>query len=774
MKPLAISASIVVILISLGDLMASTYYVSPEFSGESDGSRKRPYTSLSDVSERLMPGDRCVLQSGVYRETLRPTRSGTAEQPITYTGVGGKVTLTGCDVVMGWTEVEPGHFSAPVDMQQDWQQQVYVDGKMLWLARWPSAPQGSLLSFPTATMKSGSAKGVIVDSDLPPGDFRGALVWASSHKRWYNWTAPIQNRQGDQLTFPDHTDLRNNHQPKAGGKYVIIGAEACFDAQWEWFYKAATGTLHIRLPKSYGGAMTVELKRRETVIDLRGLSHIRVERIDIHAATIVTDEHSSDCKFDRMRITFPSHSWIAYDQYGSQKHSTGIQLRGTNHELINSEIAFSSGNGVLVSGSNIRIINCWIHDVNTLGTYCSAIELGFCPTQNGSIHNVPSRGTLISHCTLERCGRSLIGLSGFYDSLIQFCDLHHAGYLTDDLGLVYGNCINGGGSEFRYNYLHDNLSEHCNAGLYYDHGCKNILSHHNVVWNIKDNALQNNQSAMFLLWYHNTGQAKRNGYASAWAAAQPKQLWGSELRNNYLDGVIHVKANPGELLQDGNVMAKIAFDATGIPAPSGIASKATIPGLIGPVDVPTVGARHTDQPWVVGHDFDNPPTVDARRSTPPARNRLINASFESGSLDPWRWEGGARQHYQTNTRSQWTIDEPARMGSFSAMFPEAGAQISQCVDDLEPGIRWTLIVHLNLSEDTTARVALVTPENAVIAERIICWQPTKQGEAWRPIELNAMIAGTSVCVVISHVEGQGTIYVDDLGLAPSRVGIESE
>ncbi len=759
------------VLLCSATVMAGEVHVRPGAPEGGDGSRAAPLASLAEAAPQVGPGDRCILHAGVYRETLKPLRSGTKEAPVTFeAAAGGKAVLSGCDVVEGWVEKSPGLYVAGVEMAPDWKQQVFVDGRMLWLARWPDAPQGALLEFPTATMADGSKRGLIVDRNLPAGDLRGAQVWASSHKRWYSWTAPILGRGADRLRIVDTTDAAGNHVPRKGGKYAILGAEAVFDAPWEWFYDAGAKELRIRLPEGYAGPGKVEVKRRQVAADLRGLEHVRLTGLGVRAATIVTDENSEACRLDRLRVRFPSHSWLARDQYASQRADTGVQLRGRGHSVTHSEIAFSSGNGVVIAAEDCRVVNCWIHDVNYAGTYCSAVSLGFRRNPRGP-GRAPASRNLISHCTLARAGRSLVGLSGFHDSLIQFCDLHHAGYLTCDLGLTYGNCISGGGSEFRYNRLHDNVTDSHSMGLYYDHGCKNILSHHNVVRGARHAAMINNQYAMYLLWYHNTAVAEGNGkgYLSAWAAAQPKQLWGCELRANHLRGPIHVRANGGELLRRDNlVVADMPSGGDGLPVPGGQTPE-PIPGLVGPVTKATVGALHPEQPWQAGHDFDHPPEVDERRSRVPARNRLVNACFESGNPEPWRLDAGASLHFQPNTRSQWTVDGPGRMGHFSVKLSAEGSRVAQAVASLPQARRWTIIAHVNAPVGCSAHVAVLDGDGRPIARRVVRRKrkPAK-GKAWEPVVLDALVPGPTAALAVTHAGGDGPVYVDDLGWAPSR------
>ncbi|MGQ4480131.1 hypothetical protein ACN6LH_005891, partial [Streptomyces sp. SAS_276] len=54
----------------------------------------------------MSPGDRCVIGSGTYHETITPARSGTATAPITYTAApGARVVVDGADPVTGWRSV---------------------------------------------------------------------------------------------------------------------------------------------------------------------------------------------------------------------------------------------------------------------------------------------------------------------------------------------------------------------------------------------------------------------------------------------------------------------------------------------------------------------------------------------------------------------------------------------------------------------------------------------------------------------------------------------
>ena len=58
-----------------------TYFVdngNPNASDTNEGTRERPFFTISKAAEVLQPGERVVIHSGVYREQVRPKRGGTA------------------------------------------------------------------------------------------------------------------------------------------------------------------------------------------------------------------------------------------------------------------------------------------------------------------------------------------------------------------------------------------------------------------------------------------------------------------------------------------------------------------------------------------------------------------------------------------------------------------------------------------------------------------------------------------------------------------------
>jgi len=105
-------AAVLVICVSVPNAPAATYHVAQSHENAGDdnpGTLEAPWKTISEAAEMLQPGDRVVIHAGVYREQVKPARSGTASRPITYQAAEGEeVVITGADVVRGWKRVRDG------------------------------------------------------------------------------------------------------------------------------------------------------------------------------------------------------------------------------------------------------------------------------------------------------------------------------------------------------------------------------------------------------------------------------------------------------------------------------------------------------------------------------------------------------------------------------------------------------------------------------------------------------------------------------------------
>ncbi len=737
---------------------ATHYHVDTNARGLGDGSLEKPFATIQQAAEIMKPGDACIVREGTYRELVRPRNPGTAETPLIFrTFPGETVVLSGCRPVVEWKLEEGDIYSAVVPMPLGHGNQVFADGRMLFEARWPNAgkhvPEG-LLEFKTAVMDEGTTPTKIVDDSIPDVDLAGARIWVSTYKRWYCWTGAIRATSQGAIEIEDNSDSKGNHICRPGGDYYIFGARSLLDSPGEWFYDNDSGKLFIWSDTPGRPPHNVEIKIRKSVFDLRDRRHIVVEGIELFGASLATDDRSARLTLDGVRAFYVDHSNRATKQYRSQS-DTGMAFRGRGHVIRNCEIAYSSGNCVVLFGRNCLVVNNYIHDANYMGTYTAPLTFG-----RGAADNV------VSHNTITRSGRTTINTSGFHRSLLQYNDVGFSGYLSYDLGLTYANGVDGGNSEVRYNLLHDNMAEHVNMGLYFDHGCKNLIFHHNVIWNVKDYGMINNQYGNYLLYCNNTVSDAKWSYRSTWAAAQANDLYGCRLINNV--GTSEMTTNGEGLVASHNTWRfdglrdKRSVERGTTPIDSGLIIPTITDGYTGAA--PDRGAYETGvTPWRAGHDFKNPPKrIDTAFCKPPARNRIVNAAFYGGTLHPWK-RFGRHVRIVRDSHSQWVTDARSMMGGQSAELGTGYCGLRQTVPGLEPGATYELMAMFRVPEGSAARLRVEGYGGPSLTGEPI----TSGAPRWKRTTLRFTVgAGKTNAEIILEKSSAGDafVYADDPGL----------
>jgi len=683
------------VFIITSSCLAANLYVNADVDTSGDGSIDSPFLTIQEAADIAQAGDVVIIHEGQYRETITPANSGTASQPITYTAYEADlVTINGCDIVnSAWSLDEGSIYKTNITLNLDHENQVFVNStSMVWEARWPNVGSTSLdglLEFNTATMDAGTSSTVIVDNAIPDYDWTGGTAWVSSNKRWFSWTGELTSYASGQVGVVNNADGANNMICASGGVYYLFGVRDALDSANEWYYDASTEELYIWAPDG-NSPVDVEVKERLYGFDLSERSYINIQNLNFFACGINTDINSSALVLDSLEIKHVYHSNEAEAKYGSQ-NTTGLILYGTDHILKNSEISYGSGAGVFLSGSGHQLINNYIHDHDYIGAYASPLVMA-------------GKNLTVSHNTIKRAGRQCVLLNGIYGSLFQYNDVSHGGYLTWDLGLIYGNSIAGGHAEVRYNWLHDNMAGHFGDGLYYDHGCKNILTHHNVVWNVPDSALKHNQYANYLLWYNNTGIGDgSDSLKSRWTAGQRADLFGCHYTNNVFNNGIDI--NGSGFRQENNFTNYSQFIDNLYLTPDTAPVDAAYP-IVGITtgDSPDAGAYEVGgEIWTPGHNFSSPPAIiNTTFNQPIYKNRVINGSFEDGTLSPWVSTGSTTNLEESLNINQWIANGTTLLGKYSAKLGAGQTGITQTIYGLEPNSSYTFMGKLRVEPGETA------------------------------------------------------------------------
>ena len=475
------------------------YVVAPTGSDSNPGTLKQPFKTIQKCASVAKPGTTCRLRSGVYRETVRPAFSGTAEEPVIFEAYEDEeVTISGTEIVDNWTQFRNSIFRAnvtlPVNGYSDegfLANQVFVDGEMMPEARWPNTGTDFLRpQLAKCCVKSvgNTTAARIENSDIPDisGGWKGAKVWTNE---WYvTRTGTVTGGTAKNLTAQMSAPWE-----RGGFWFYLFGKLELLDSEREWFYDGDKKALYLWAPSGKSPS-SVEVKQRNFAFDLRDRSHISLRNVKLFANTITTSDASQGIVIDGIQAKYVSHHMTlpplpeseqqpntGSSMVSAHTYDTGIQLRGSQHTLKNSTIDWSSGNGVLLEGSRHLITNNVITNSNYKVSYAAPVRI------NGTGHR-------ITHNTINGAGRDAMtidwntaGLDG-QNIEIAYNDISRFGMLSTDLGAIYICCyVNLEGGAIHHNWIRDAQAFSPfwgTRGIYLDIKSYNSTIHHNVVWNI--------------------------------------------------------------------------------------------------------------------------------------------------------------------------------------------------------------------------------------------------------------------------------------------------
>lgn len=661
------------------------YYVSPYGSDDGDGKAlDSPFRTIRRAAEIMRAGDVCRIRGGVYRETVVPVASGTADAPIRFEAYPEeRVVVSGCDPIRRWTH----HEGAIYKGEMDWSVNdgngniLFVDGELCHEAMWP--PIGDRLDLSRyAVVDAAASEGSVAsifDEELcafPDGYWNGAMVACVNGVGYFMSTALVADFRAGTLYFDQWVSSAPFYHTKPGNRYFITRTLKALVREKQWHYDREERMLYLRLPDGcLPEQFETEAKRREYAFDLRGRSHIQVVGIGIRGASVTTED-AEHCLIARAHIHGIDRDFGARQSiYGWTK---GIRLGGRHNVIRESEICGFEGIGIHVSGYRNRVINCHIHDGNFEATYASLVWI------TGAEH-------LVSDCTITRAGRTCV--SGvFARSVIQHCDISHANCLTHDSGIVYLFNSDFDGTEIHHNWLHDNRSsELCSFGFYMDAWTSGVSFYRNAVWNIPHRGLHINCPNQRTLIYNNTFY--RSGDAQI-DVHSLDEMYGTHMINNIFANGSLARGGGDALLSHNFAGADAGLadpdngDFRLRPDSPAIGRGRRIAGITDGFrgTAPDPGAYECGgDDWTPGHDFGGRPERELVFADLECRSKLFNGGFETGEWAPWIVARGAPQvvfgcawDYSGNGHTS-----VVRSNKYAAMLG-SGDRIEQTVRGLKP------------------------------------------------------------------------------------------
>lgn len=636
--PAVTTAFAVMILTALHAAQGARYYVSPD--GNDDWSGRAaarsgddgPFRTLKKATAVAGPGDTCYIRGGVYREILRPARSGTAAEPLTFTVYRDeRAVISGADLLDGWKREPGGRWSAPLPRDLKDGNQLFAGHRVLTEARWPNNTGGLLEGHVRARVEAGT-ENTITDPNIPGGndDWKGALLWCAGGSEWICWTARVTawNPESHTLTF-DRKKAKGWYRPKKGNPYVLMGVRKALDAPGEWWLDRENGRVYLLPPAgTEPAAMAVAAKQRLHAVDLSGRSHVRVSNIRFRAAGMLTDNKSSHLLLEGLTGRYVGHSYEK--DLGGR---SGVLIHGNHITVRNCEFAKCSGSVVDMRGTDNRLINCYVHHGNYGAKWRGTMA-------------IRGRRHVVAWNTVRHSGRDLVNIHGLSESLIEHNDFSEAGWLTSDLGMTYGHNTDFGNTVIRYNLVHDNHAPHCAMGIYFDHLSHNAIVHHNVVWNVGMDPIRINNPSYHNIVANNT--CWKTGRVSTFDHSRRNDLFGCRYANNIFNEKLrlpdHVIVQNNLVTTNPRLRNPSGGDFTPAENAKAVNAGTPIPGITPAGEAtPDIGAVPRGRtPWDAGHDFSRPPkTPVLRRPDIAGMNLLQNACFERETLEHWRKTGAA-------------------------------------------------------------------------------------------------------------------------------------
>jgi hypothetical protein len=265
-----------------------------------------------------------MVKGGTYRETVIPTNSGTASAPITFQSAPGEVvSIRGATEIsnsswirVGTTNTWYTDWSSNYTSSNNQSDQVFVDGKMVNLARWPQETNNNLSLPRQATIDSivslnDTGKKAIgpeysinqiiftdAEWDQPNGFWNGAKVWVNTggldngpldDSQDGNGTTGVvvsTDSENKQITIEiaagatsgDNTP--DNFQLGKGSYYYLFDPPSANGLLYngEFWHDHSSNRLYLQTPDgSPPSNHTVEVKERDYVFNLDSKSFITIK-----------------------------------------------------------------------------------------------------------------------------------------------------------------------------------------------------------------------------------------------------------------------------------------------------------------------------------------------------------------------------------------------------------------------------------------------------------------------------------------------------------------
>lgn len=434
-------------------------------SDSAEGTMSDPVKTISKALELVTDDKKDVFViRGEFNETVSVDKDG-----VTIEGAeNSNAVITGAEKITGEWEKYKGHIYRK-HIEGD-VKSVFVGNEQMLLARWPNTSWKNLCHMKRAETDEGTDSMHLVDKKLPKTDMTGALLTIWSGSGWVTFSRVITScENGKSLSWEqpirsavdDNPEGMDCYVPQKKNEYYVSGKLNLLDAEGEWYYDREESMLYLYAPCGKNPEKCdVSVKVRDYGLRIGDVKNVTVKNIDVFGCAVACG--GTDCVLDNVNLKCADF-FIDANYFDLSKYYR-VKISGTGNVWKNSEISDTWGDGVYISGQNNTIENCYIHDVDYMGTNFGCVnEIGV--------------GNAVINCTLGDTGRYHVLHGSAKKTRIIGCEMYHSALLSYDCGSTYEWGTDGEGSEIAYNYIHDNRE----VGIYLDNNSSNFHVHDNVI-----------------------------------------------------------------------------------------------------------------------------------------------------------------------------------------------------------------------------------------------------------------------------------------------------
>ncbi len=534
--------------------LARVIYVDQSAAVLGDGSFTSPFKTIQEATDLAVAGDTVMIRAGTYREQVIVKSDGVTFMAYNQE----KANINGTEALLDWQAVSGSVYKSRMNWnvtEGGQSNQVFLDGNMMHLARWPQNTADLVL--PTNAYSDDIAfdgdNTVIYDADFKEyaGRWDGSEIWINLSRSkdgtgWdgQGWTGKVLSTFPGRIVVSGKISGRIGDEPWGMGpnqEYYLFnpyepavaasGGIASYLKPNEWWKNG--DTLFVRMPaenppaNAIGQNNLIEAKKRVWGISPEPskitFANTSVIGLNLFATSIISDLYANTRLsqatsangniIDGIHALYVTHFTNQAGDYQVQWDSrSGIILSGINSVIKNCTIRYSAAAAICVMGKNNKVLNNTLYDCNYNSTETGVLNTGgrglFGRDEEiayNTIYNTPQQAISIEQNSNSE--RSVPARARVHHNVI-----HDFMLKTHDSGAVDIFGIAGNWARWDHNIIY-NSNNFLSIGMYCDFG-KDVIIDHNLMWNI-DRPIQINYRSDLIngpvLIFNNTALADKTG-----------------------------------------------------------------------------------------------------------------------------------------------------------------------------------------------------------------------------------------------------------------------